>query len=560
MRRKFLVLLLTLTAAAACSFGLAACGDKCENPESAQPFNAESAYKTAASLGYDGTEQEFNTVVYSDKTSEVSDVSVNSSGELIVTFTDGSYVNLGVIETSCAHTYTAWTTGILPNCTSMGYNTRECTKCGDIDYEFIPAVGHKTDMSGHDRMFHSFTCSACGQYIEEEHKFEETTCSVCGYVADYTLGLKYEFNSETQSYTVVRSYDWDHEGTEEVVIPDVYKKYPVTAIGEDAFLGCGFRSITIPESVTQIGRYAFRQCANLESIVIPQGVTQINMNTFLLCSKLTSVTLPDNLQAIGNNAFTNCTALKSISIPDSVKTLGINAFMSCKGLQSVKLPAGLTEIAKHLFVNCESLTSIDIPESVETIGTRAFWNCSSLQSVVLPEKVTVVPDYAFPNCTSLSSVTLGSEVTTLGDYAFYGCTSLSEITLPSSLTAIGYSAFSGCTSLKEVTLPSNLTDIGGYAFSGCSALEKIAFGEGVTTLDAGILKGCTSLNELVLPESLNLIKSGALVSCDNLTVITFNGTMAQWKAIQKESGWRTADNIITNLSVTCSDGVLEYIW
>jgi len=537
MRRKFLVLLLTLTAVAACSFGLAACGDKNENPESAQPLNAQAAYKTAASLGYDGTEEQFNTVVYSDRTSEVSDVSVNSSGELIVTFTDGSYVNLGVIETSCSHTYTEWTTGIVPNCTSMGYNTRECTKCGDKDYEFIPAVGHKTDMSGHDRMFHSFTCSACGQYIEEEHKFEDTTCSVCGYIADYTLGLKYKFNSETQSYTVVRSYELDYDETEEVVIPDVYKKYPVTAIGDNAFRDFGFKSITIPESVTQIGQLAFGNCQNLKSIVIPQGVTQINMCTFLNCGKLASVTLPDNLQSIGNGAFVGCLSLKSVSIPDSVKTLGINAFGNCKSLQSVKLPAGLTEIPHNLFRNCDSLESIDIPDSVKTIGRAAFSNCDGLKSVVLPEKVTAVSDNAFSYCTSLSSVTLGSKVTSLGSYAFSGCTALSGITLPSTLTKIGSSAF-----------------------SGCSALEKIAFGEGLTTLDASILKGCTSLNELVLPESLNLIKSGALVSCDNLTVITFNGTKAQWKAIQKESGWRTADNIITNLSVSCSDGVLEYIW
>lgn len=44
-----------------------------------------------------------------------------------------------------------------------------------------------------------------------------------------------------------------------------------------------------------------------------------------------------------------------------------------------------------------------------------------------------------------------------------------------------------------------------------------------------------------------------------LTEITYNGTMAEWKAVQKESGWKTTDNIITDLTIMCTDGVLEYI-
>lgn len=50
-----------------------------------------------------------------------------------------------------------------------------------------------------------------------------------------------------------------------------------------------------------------------------------------------------------------------------------------------------------------------------------------------------------------------------------------------------------------------------------------------------------------------------MLNTSALTEITYNGTMAEWKAVQKESGWKTTDNIITDLTIRCTDGVLEYI-
>ncbi len=66
----------------------------------------------------------------------------------------------------------------------------------------------------------------------------------------------------------------------------------------------------------------------------------------------------------------------------------------------------------------------------------------------------------------------------------------------------------------------------------------------------------TLATELVIPNSVTLIEVRALL---NTSALTENGTMAEWKAVQKESGWKTTDNIITDLTIRCTDGVLEYI-
>lgn len=91
---------------------------------------------------------------------------------------------------------------------------------------------------------------------------------------------------------------------------------------------------------------------------------------------------------------------------------------------------------------------------------------------------------------------------------------------------------------------------------GLSACTKAAEPEprGITVSAA-----YTMATELVIPNSVTLIEVRALLNTSALTEITYNGTMAEWKAVQKESGWKTTYNIITDLTIRCTDGVLEYI-
>lgn len=79
----------------------------------------------------------------------------------------------------------------------------------------------------------------------------------------------------------------------------------------------------IPNSVTEIGDYAFSGCTGLTSIEIPNSVTKIDLYAFSGCSGLTSIEIPDSVTEIGGDAFCRCTNLTEIHIhnenPDIIK-------------------------------------------------------------------------------------------------------------------------------------------------------------------------------------------------------------------------------------------------
>ena len=193
----------------------------------------------------------------------------------------------------------------------------------------------------------------------------------------------------------------------------------------------GVNEFVIPDSVTSIGEYAFRDCKSL-----------------------TSVTIPDSVTSIGYRAFYYCPAITSVNIPDSVRSIGEGAFEGCSSLGSVTIRSGVTSIGSYAFDDCSSLTSITIPDSVTSIGSYAFYECDSLESITIPfvgEKKDGTGstrfDYIFgggsrvPKSLKTVVITGGDSI---GNYAFAYCTSLTLITIPDSVTGIGSHAFDGC--------------------------------------------------------------------------------------------------------------------
>ena len=58
------------------------------------------------------------------------------------------------------------------------------------------------------------------------------------------------------------------------------------------------KKITIPNSVTEIGNYAFSYCSSLTNITIPNSVTEIGECAFSGCSSLKNITIPNNVAKI----------------------------------------------------------------------------------------------------------------------------------------------------------------------------------------------------------------------------------------------------------------------
>ena len=294
----------------------------------------------------------------------------------------------------------------------------------------------------------------------------------------------------------------------------------VTSIGSSAFYGCSsLTSINIPGGVTRIWSDAFEGCSSLTSINISDGVTEIDSDAFKGCSSLTSITIPDSVTSIGYDAFRCCSSLKNINIPNSVTSIGDSAFYGCSSLTSINIPDGVTSIGNWTFEDCSSLTSITIPDSVTSIGFRAFEGCSSLTSITIPDSVTSIDNDAFRGCTSLTSITIPNSVTSIGDGAFRCCSSLTSINIPDGVTSIGSSAFEGCSSLTSINIPDGVTSIGNGTFDHCSSLTSINIPDIVKSIGDGAFRCCSSLTSINIPDGITSIGDDAFRFCSSLTSI-----------------------------------------
>jgi len=257
----------------------------------------------------------------------------------------------------------------------------------------------------------------------------------------------------------------DCSGLTSITIPN-----SVTSIGNYAFSNCsGLTSIEIPNSVTSIGSGAFQYCSGLTSIEVAEGNTTYNSGngsnciietaTNTLIAGFKTTTIPNSVTSIGNSAFQYCSGLTSIEIPNSVTSIDNYAFSSCSGLTSIEIPNSVTRIGDNAFFSCSGLTSITIPNSVTSIGNYAFSNCSGLTSITIPNSVKSIGNQAFQYCSGLTSVTIPNSVTSIGNYAFAYCSGLTSVTFenPNNWVVSTSSTFSSTTSLTSTDLSNTST-------------------------------------------------------------------------------------------------------
>lgn len=123
-----------------------------------------------------------------------------------------------------------------------------------------------------------------------------------------------------------------------------------------------------------------------------------------LSSEVVRITIPNSVTTIGKNAFASCIYLTSIIMSDSVTTINAGAFAKCPHLSSIRLPPGITRIASNTFYQT-GITFCNIPEGVTEIGESAFKN-TPITSIQIPKSVTSIYGSAFENCYKLTSISL----------------------------------------------------------------------------------------------------------------------------------------------------------
>ena len=273
----------------------------------------------------------------------------------------------------------------------------------------------------------------------------------------------------------------------------------VTSIGSFAFPGCtGLTSIEIPNSVTSIGTCAFYGCSSLTSVTIPNSVTSIGESAFFNCSSLTSVIIPNSVTNIGREAFSGCSGLTSIAIPNSVDSIGSRVYFGCTNLISLKIPANIPQIDYYGYV--ENIAGYYYPGNTQPYYITGLDNLKSVEAPAwffdAPEKIwSYCPndlEYVGVNNGELTDNALsvikrsyktlksidvaGTTNTELADEAFKECYNLQTLVLPASLEKISYMAVADCRNLQSIDIPASVEEIDQSAFENCRSLQTITFG------------------------------------------------------------------------------------
>ncbi len=320
--------------------------------------------------------------------------------------------------------------------------------------------------------------------------------------------VTYEITSVMPNSVEITAYDETNGGTT-VNIPATVdynsETYDVTSIANLAFLNKGLTSVTLPNSIVQIGLGAFQSNA-LTAIVIPDGLTSISNNTFAV-NQLTSVTIPSNVTSIGNNAFSNNNALASVAIPEGVTFIGDGAFLNAQ-LSTVTLPSTLVNIGIGAFVNnpLDDVISLavtpptmtnagqgtfTIPSNIDLFvpaGTSGAYESSSWSAFNSITEILGVGDTYVSNFITYEIISINPDAVAAVDYDIAGGT---IVNIPAAIVngiytydvlEIGLQAFDN-KGLTSVTFsnPSNIVSIDGFSFRS-NQLTSIDFPESVATI------------------------------------------------------------------------------
>ena len=392
---------------------------------------------------------------------------------------------------------------------------------------------------------HSYTnsnvCDKCG-YVSLEYQLAD------GYYAVTGLG-----KTVASLRTGIRLY-----------IPAEYNGLSVKIINSRAFDGSAITSVVFPESITQIGQYAFNNCAQLEELVLPDSLTTIQDYAFYACSNLRNVTIGAGLNYVGWSGFGSCFALENVYVSDLIAYCGIefkggyspmwyaeNLYLNGNLIHDLVIPEGVTSIGCGAFRNAKCLRSVTFPVSLQRIDGWAFNNCENIKAVYISDmaawceisfgNIGANPlnqndiwsdkgNYLYLNGEPVIDLVIPEGVTSIGDFAFSSYDKIESVTIPQTVMAIGNWAFSVCKSLKAVYI-SDLSDWCNIDFDDVRAnplyeagnlyvngelITDLVIPNGVTSVKNNVFAG-GNFNSVAIPESVASIGEYAFMNCTNLT-------------------------------------------
>lgn len=329
-----------------------------------------------------------------------------------------------------------------------------------------------------------------------------------------------------------------------VVIPSYLDGRPVSRIGARSFEQASHRSlitgVSIPDSVTEIGWYAFGDCTSLRSVVMGNGVTGMEGLAFSGCSELKTISIGSSLSRFepSQRYFDGCYNIERITIASGNAIFdsrdNCNAVVDSTtdellfGCQKTIIPDSVISIADYALYDCIHLTSVTIPESVETIGNHAFAYCEALSDLRIADSTIDIGVAAFDHTAWYDDQPDGLVYAGKVAYSVKGSCP-QAVVIEEGTKAICDNLFASYPDLKSIDIPNSVSKIGLNVFNGCFGLELIHVAEDNPVFDSrndcnAIIK--TQTNELiygcrhtVIPDTVGSIGDRAFYGRSDLSHI-----------------------------------------
>ena len=262
-----------------------------------------------------------------------------------------------------------------------------------------------------------------------------------------------------------------------------YFERPITEITHSAFVNSAIKSIIIPNEVVKIGSMAF-SISKLASISFEKDskLTTIEQGAFTYCHNLKSISLPNTVTEIGDCVFGACYSLESISGGGSDFSTALGIFYKYLGgldAHVVAYPASLNletisygpfyhDIGWGAFIGCKYLKELDI--NISKIYQCNFWECEQLEYIRL-DQTTYIQNEVFKDCPKLEYINLpiASEI---GENCFINNESLTSIDLGCDELKLINKIGNNNPSLSTLWIPAGVTTISD-SFNSCAAITEV---------------------------------------------------------------------------------------
>ncbi len=196
-------------------------------------------------------------------------------------------------------------------------------------------------------------------------KIPETAFVGCSN-ADFAVRV----NSETSAYEAIKAVN-------------------VTYIADDAATSLAYKKYPSVNGLELYGAAKDTELSGEITIATFDGlpIVAIAENAFKAQNGITSVTMDDTVTSVGAYAFADCKQLETVMLSDNVEGTLDSTFVGCASLKTVDIPAKVTAL-RNTYNGCVALTRAMIPENIIAIYENTFANCTGLETVVIPETVT----------------------------------------------------------------------------------------------------------------------------------------------------------------------------